>query len=308
MTVGTRLRRVLALCPAFSVLSLASSLLPPRAAEPAELPFPPLTLQPQALDFSTFDLTSALPPASITLTKSIPLPLHWRSCTVEMTSMNVTFEDCGTHSPMDTVLDRFGRVPVGLRRYAGTVVVLGDSTAHAYTLTNGDTHFFGDCAMDTWVHEITHAFDFAGGLLSNSSGWNAALAADSCVPDDYSARNQVEDFAQVSVLKTYMLLHGDLPPGFESSCMQNQLNYMDSLALYNPQPMFGDTCHINDNGPPARHTQAPAVLDASRTFQTVAPETTTPPSAAATERPNSAGRPRSLVIPTVLIFLAWALS
>ncbi|KAJ7350609.1 hypothetical protein DFH08DRAFT_113752 [Mycena albidolilacea] len=49
--------------------------------------------------------------------------------------------------------DRFGRVPVGLRRYAGTIVILTDTAPHAYTLTTGDTHFFGDCEMNAWVHE-----------------------------------------------------------------------------------------------------------------------------------------------------------
>jgi hypothetical protein len=81
-----------------------------------------------------------------------------------MTALRVQFEDCGdafvmcrcgdADMSMDTVLDRFGRVPVGLRRYAGTVVILADTAPHAYTLTTGDTHFFGDCEMNAWVHEV----------------------------------------------------------------------------------------------------------------------------------------------------------
>ncbi|KAJ7680051.1 hypothetical protein B0H17DRAFT_943512 [Mycena rosella] len=237
----------------------------------SEVNLPPLTLQPQQIDFSTFDLTSSLPPAYITLSMPIALPASCatyvgaeQECTSEMTALTVAFEDCGdmftvcrcadAQMSTDTVLDRLGRVPVGLRRYVGVVIVLNDTEPNAYTLFNGDIHFFGDCAMDTWVHEMTHAFDFASPTpQSNSSDWAAALAGDSCVPDDYSLTNRVEDFAQVGVLKTYILLHGGtLPPGFVVDCMANQLAFVDSLALYDPGPLFGNTCHIIDNGPVAR--------------------------------------------------------
>ncbi|KAJ7680052.1 hypothetical protein B0H17DRAFT_1333892 [Mycena rosella] len=162
--------------------------------------------------------------------------------------------------------------------------------------------FLRDCAMDTWVHEV--------GLLSNSSAWVAALAGDSCVPDEYSLTNEVEDFAQVSVLKTYMLLHpGIIPRGFTMDRMTNQLAFMDSLELYDPGALFGNTCHIIDTGPPARHTTPPAMLDPSRTFRTVAPDdtpTSTPAAAAASTPTNSAPIPpihlRSSVI--ALVFIA----
>jgi len=59
---------------------------------------------------------------------------------------------------MDTVADRLGRVPVGLRRYVATVVVLPDNTNHGYTLTTGDIHMFGDMAENTWIHEVSLFF------------------------------------------------------------------------------------------------------------------------------------------------------
>ncbi|KAJ7471096.1 hypothetical protein FB451DRAFT_1037158 [Mycena latifolia] len=265
-----RLGRALILCPAFVQLSFALPRIPPRADIPTAPPVSTLTLQPQQPDFGTFDLTSALPPASVTRSVPIPLPPSCEAyigpdqeCTSDMAALNVTFEDCGdaftvcrcadAEMSTDTVLDRLGRLPVGLRRYAGTLFVLGDPSAHAYTLTTGGTHFFGDCAMDAWVHEMVHAFDFANDPpQSNSSEWAAALAEDTCVPDDYSLTNAVEDFAQVGVLKIYMLLHaGALPLGFTADCMANQLGFVDALPLYDPESLFGNNCDIA-GGPQAQ--------------------------------------------------------
>ncbi|KAJ6611130.1 hypothetical protein B0H10DRAFT_2287657 [Mycena sp. CBHHK59/15] len=145
-----------------------------------------------------------------------------------------------------------GRVPVGLRRYVGTVMVLADDGPHAYTnLSTGDIHVFGDCAMDTWVHEASHTFDYSAGNSppSSSAGWEKAILDDYCVPDDYSETNRVEDFAQMSVVKVYMLLHnGYLPPGLTSDCMSHQLDYMGSLSLYNTTSLFGNTCRIENGG------------------------------------------------------------
>ncbi|KAJ7765924.1 hypothetical protein DFH07DRAFT_938840 [Mycena maculata] len=253
---------------------------------PAALPA--LTLAPQEPSFA-FDLYSALQPASVTQSQEIALPDNCvpyvgagQECTTTMTATNVSFEDCGdaftvcrcddAAMSMDTVLDRFGRVPVGLRRFVGTVVVLNDTEPHAYTLTSGDIHFFADCEEDTFVHEATHSFDFATGTAqySSSSGWAQAIAADSCAPDNYSLTNRVEDFAQTSVIKTYMLLYdGHLPPGFRADCMANQLNYMGSLPMYNASALFGNTCVIDNGLVGPRHTDPPATLDPARKFSTV---------------------------------------
>ncbi|KAJ7471084.1 hypothetical protein FB451DRAFT_1399830 [Mycena latifolia] len=236
-----------------------------------EVAFPKLTLHPQA-DAFDFDLETALPPASSSLvplgalpTACAPYEGPGNECTTGMAATAVTFEDCGAAftvcrcadavMTMNTVVDRLGRVPVGLRRFLGTVLVLGGQT-HAYTnLTTGDVHLFGDCAMDTWVHETAHAFDYAVPTAphSNSVGWEKATLQDSCVPDDYALTNQVEDFAQMTVIKTYMLLHsGNLPPGFQSACMQNQLRFLSTLSLFNATSLFGNTCAIDDEMPGAR--------------------------------------------------------
>ncbi|KAJ7053564.1 hypothetical protein C8F01DRAFT_1166736 [Mycena amicta] len=264
-----------------------------------------LALTPQQPNFGAFDLESDLPPAYSVLSTPVDLPSNCQQyvgptseCTSEMSALNVIFEDCGSGfticrcgdatMSMDTLVDRLGRVPVGLRRYAGTIMgfaqaanvtALGPS---AYTLdTSGDTHFFGDCEMDTWIHEITHAFDFAlPAWQSSAQGWAEALDADTCVPDVYSQTNAVEDFAQLSVillpgfpLAVYQILHGgNLPPGFSADCMANQLAFLSSLIVYNAGTLFGNNCDIADGGPPGRHTDPPANLDPSRTFETIPAE------------------------------------
>ncbi|KAJ7816535.1 hypothetical protein B0H14DRAFT_2844699 [Mycena olivaceomarginata] len=258
----------------------------------AELPLPslPSNLRPQATDFSEFDLEAALPPASNTLLQMPVLPTNCAEyvggpeCLSSMTATAVTYEDCGdaftvcrcdnANMTLDTAVDRLGRVPVGLRRFVGTVFVLENNATRAYTnLSTGDIHLFGDCAMDTWIHEASHTFDFAFFP-------SFAIADDSCVPDSYSLRNQVEDFAQMSVLKIYMLLHsGHLPPGFESACLSHQLDFMGTLPLYNAQNLFGNTCAINDGSFGARHSKPSVVLDEGRVFMTVPLDPTPSPTA-----------------------------
>ncbi|KAF5365295.1 hypothetical protein D9758_005477 [Tetrapyrgos nigripes] len=231
------------------------------------------------------------------------------TATGAMTAYNITFDDCGSpftvclcntgsdnssitstitssssdtsdtsttnntqSNPMslNTILDRFSRVPVGLRRYVNTVVVVpapqDNPDPRAYTLKSGDIHLFGDTGVNIWVHESMHAYDFAQDInnpLSSSQGWQDAVRADSCVPDNYSATNAVEDFAQFGVIKMYALANqGTLPQGMQPECMYNQLRFMDQLPLFNATTLFGNTCHIphqNKNG--ARHTTSPPFLN-----------------------------------------------
>lgn len=153
----------------------------PRQSTPDSDPSSvPLTLPPQQSNF-TFDLASALPAASSTLTSLATVPAACAlyntaaaitppaECPTFFAAASVTYGDCGAawtvcrcstaEMDMAAVVERLGRVPVGLRRYVGTVVVgparadmLGQ--ASAYTLTNGDVHVFGDAGVDTWVHEV----------------------------------------------------------------------------------------------------------------------------------------------------------
>jgi hypothetical protein len=63
-----------------------------------------------------------------------------------------------------------------------------------------------------------------------------------------------QDFAQMSVMKIYMLLHdGHLPPGFRADCMSHQLDFMATLALYEAPSLFGNTCAIKDGAAGVRY-------------------------------------------------------
>ncbi|KAF9016374.1 hypothetical protein BDZ89DRAFT_1166288 [Hymenopellis radicata] len=241
----------------------------PRSSSPL-----PLTAQQDSFNFTL--LPNYLPRATTAVTALQTLPaacLANTECAANIVATNVTFSDCGspwticrceggTYEPvsLDTAVDRLARIPVGLRRYIATIMLLGDDSPHAYTLTTGEIHFFGDIGMDGWLHEATHTFDFYyQHTLSSSQDWLDAIGNDTCAPDSYSLTNAVEDFAQVGVMKFYTLAHyGALPLGWETECMQNQLKYMDSLPLFNKTTLFG-TCDMTTDGAP--HQEAPPPFD-----------------------------------------------
>jgi len=245
-----------------------------------------LTQRPQANAFN-FNLAQSLPRASTKYTALDAIPDFCLSTTVgpnaeckaTMTATSVTFDDCGdpfticrcsdAQMSMDEAVDRFARVPTGLRRYIGNMFIMGDNQTHAYTLTNGDIHMFNDCQMETWLHESTHAFDFASGQgISRSQGWTNALQSDSCVPDTYAQTNPTEDFAQVAVIKIYEMARGELPPGFDFNCMANQIDFMDNLPLFDEETLFGNTCDVPDTDgfTGARKIKAPASLNTTKVF------------------------------------------
>lgn len=144
-----------------------------------------ITLTAESPSGFDFDLTDVLPRPSSTLTTLTTVPpecLAYTSATGEckgtMTASNVTFDDCaspftvcrcvisdsasvnnpgGDQISMDlgVAVDMLARVPVGLRRYIATTVLMPDSTPHAYTLTTGDVHMFAQTAVETWIHEVS---------------------------------------------------------------------------------------------------------------------------------------------------------
>lgn len=131
----------------------------------------PLTLTAQQDSFNFTLLPNYLPRATSSVTPLQTLPatcLANTECTATITATNVTFSDCGSpwticrceggkYDPvsLDTAVDRLARIPVGLRRYIATIILLGDDSPHAYTLTTGEIHFFGDIGMDGWLHEVS---------------------------------------------------------------------------------------------------------------------------------------------------------
>lgn len=86
-----------------------------------------------------------------------------QECEDTMQAFTVTLGDCGSSWTLcrctnadiglEEAIDHLARVPVGLRRNVGTVMIMPDTSAHAYTL-GGDIHFFGICSQRTWIHEV----------------------------------------------------------------------------------------------------------------------------------------------------------
>ncbi|KAF7317342.1 hypothetical protein HMN09_00470200 [Mycena chlorophos] len=304
MRLGTRRSLSTALCTPAEIS--APSLAPNLTAQLSSLPFDLGPSLPPARNTSLTQLSREeipsrclaffnAPGSTSATTECVDTPEA--NGTLQLTAWDVTYEDCGALQPwrichcgqaemsLDTAIDRLARVPVGLRRFVGLVMVqplnpLGDdpsdNTPRAYTeLESGEIHFFGDAQVDTWVHESSHAFDFStySSPISNSSGWQSAIAADTCTTDTYAQSNRIEDFAQMTVTLVYALLHSNhTPPGLTVSCMQNQFDFVQGLAAYAPEMLFGNTCDLGDEdgeGNGARHTQEPATLDATRTFSTV---------------------------------------
>ncbi|KAJ7615342.1 hypothetical protein FB45DRAFT_801789 [Roridomyces roridus] len=310
------------------------SALTPLVASVAEVSLPGLTLHSQATSFSTFDLANDLTPAKSTLSSLAVVPAACADyqgpsseCTTgNMSATAVTFEDCGSaftvcrcsdaDMSMTDGIDRLARVPVGLRRFVGSVMLMnGHGQTDAYTnLSTGDIHMFGVTQMDTWVHEATHSFDYAvpSAAQSNSAAWESALTDDSCASDDYSLTNRAEDFAQLSVLKVYMLLHsGVLPQPFKSACMENQLAFISSLPVYSDTTsLFGNTCEIPDGAQGVRHSTPPAVLDESRVFRTVAFDAPLPSKTSSSASKISTGMHGLglvLVSTAIAVFSGWSL-
>ncbi|KAF8992374.1 hypothetical protein BDQ17DRAFT_211354 [Cyathus striatus] len=240
---------------------------PPSPPDTPE--YQPLTqLKPQQPDF-LFDLTTSLYLPSSTLATLSDLPATCQAvnsasgeCTTDMVATNVTYDDCtdaftvcrctDANMTMSSVVDRLGRVPVGLRKFASTIVVnSAPDMPHAYTLTNGEIHMFGDTQMETWLHESTHAYDFAlGSPYSGTQQWLDAIGNDTCATDTYGTSNAVEEFAQLSVLQIFRLTHnGDLPAGWSADCMSNQLAFLGSLPLFNSTTLFANTCAIGSDAP-----------------------------------------------------------
>jgi len=252
----------------------------PLRARPRDLPPPavtptPLTLKAQQDSFS-FDLATTLVLATSTVQPLATVPANCATynslkseCPTYFEAVNVTYDDCGdpwticrcstANMTMATAVERLGRVPVGLRRYVGTVLVSPDVQTHAYTLTSGEIHMFGDTAVDTWVHEAAHALDWSTGApISGTPGWLGAIANDTCVPDTYSATSAGEDFAQMTVLKVYSMIHNhSLPQGWSSDCMSHQLDYMKGLPVFFPPELFGTCASLGGPDPYSRHSTPP---------------------------------------------------
>lgn len=129
-----------------------------------------------SLDFSL--MPNYLPREVVSKNKLDKLPdvcFKNTECGASIIAVNVTFADCGTpwticrceqkekdqpYGPisMDDAIDHLARIPVGLRRYITTVLIVGWKQPDAYTLKNGEIHVFGNIPMERWFKEVSMFF------------------------------------------------------------------------------------------------------------------------------------------------------
>lgn len=79
--------------------------------------------------------------------------------------------------------------------------------------------------------------------MSSQSGYTNAINSDSCVADPYARSNNVENYAQLSVLGFYDLNVGPLSRYGNPQCLRNQLSWLEaSSAREGLTPIQGGTC------------------------------------------------------------------
>ncbi|KAL9016325.1 MAG: hypothetical protein Q9185_006338 [Variospora sp. 1 TL-2023] len=139
---------------------------------------------------------------------------------------SVNYEDClspwiicyhkDSQTPFPTVLDRFGRIPIGARQFVRHLVIFpnpGVGAKHG----SGSIAIFGDALLPSYFHEVGHAVDlmggYVGGQLSSSKEWTNAIEQDAHVPDEKAAQNLKEDVAQIFVVIAIDLT---LPGGYQT--------------------------------------------------------------------------------------------
>lgn len=255
----------------------------------------------------------------------------------DVEAREVTYGDCDTpwilcrckqsNMTMDDIMMKFGYVPPGIRSYVGGLIAIPAPAASAY-IAGGFIVFSSDCVIPVFIHESSHATDQG---VSSSQDWIQAVADSGCVPDAYANTNYVEDFAQVSVVYTYLSKHGDVKA--DPSCLDPQLNVFrnnDRLAQAqnvtscftdkrpftlsaSSRPALGDPGSASPTkpqdssttitGPASRSTGSSSAVETRPVSSTSPPETGVDAPPAPTN--GAAHRTGMLWIPCVLFLAYW---
>ncbi|KAL8664830.1 MAG: hypothetical protein Q9202_002692 [Teloschistes flavicans] len=150
---------------------------------------------------------------------------------VDVSTYFVHYDDCtdpwilcyheDSSAPLETLIDRFGRLPVHTRQWVRHLLALPHPSSSAYSM-NGDIVVFGNAIsnINVYVHESGHtitgqgafpAYPKGGAKFSESEEWISNYNKDSNVPDPYAQSSQVENVAQNVVIDTYQR---NVPGGF----------------------------------------------------------------------------------------------
>ena len=125
-------------------------------------------------------------------------------------------------SPINALIDTFGRLPVRTREYIRHVVSIPADRPWGYHM-DGTLTLLGS-AIDSLAiqfHEAAHSLDLENAYplkpLSSSPEWLQAYDKDSAVPDPYAQASQTENVAQNTVVAAF----DKLVPGGIKGVMQN---------------------------------------------------------------------------------------
>jgi len=137
---------------------------------------------------------------------------------------------------------REGQVPLSLRSSVATIIAGSEGKGGGASCVFNDLNFFGEFVPNVFIHESGHALDFAQGNMYGSFGlsgtqeWSDAIDQSVCVPDPYAKSNEIEDWAQNSVLRYWAKVLGYPYDNNITQCMTPQLKF--AMAALPETPAF----------------------------------------------------------------------
>ena len=207
-------------------------------------------------------VSDRLPEACRTIAEGSPATGHSAK---DVHAFSIKYDDCPEKwhfcrhekSPIsaEKMIKIFGSMPVHMRQWVRHMVSLpADGGAHAYNA--GDNIMLaGNVGTTVFVHETGHSLDahaFYDGKqrMSSSQKWLDAYNADTAVPDYYAQTNQVENFAQNTVVALFNANVpggvGTVQPGWRQ--ISHQFHLIDDLIPGTIKP--GGVCtHRFKNSP-----------------------------------------------------------
>lgn len=177
----------------------------------------------QHLDFPAWKIQE-WDPGYIPAACAVQLAAHRNLSATDIEVYNVTYEDCSapwimcrheeSPSPIATIVESFGRVPVGLRQHVRHVMTVPDHSKTGWLAYQykGSLIFMNsnDDKIEVVMHETGHAVDAYCGYnvpghqnFSSTPEWEEAAKKDPKVATFHATSNLSEDLAETTVLAAY---------------------------------------------------------------------------------------------------------
>ncbi|OJD23888.1 hypothetical protein ACJ73_04757 [Blastomyces percursus] len=163
-------------------------------------------------------------------------------CTADRLDVfNVTYSDCIDQDPwaicrcndaqqsVDTMVEKFGRVPAGLRSRVRHLIAFEDKTPGGLHVSPWNIiAVFGNVKDSVYMHESSHCTDRD---FYKSEAFLKAKDLDTCWPSDYSKSSDRELFAETGVAYLYDNSGKRLlERGYDPSCLANGLKALGEHA------------------------------------------------------------------------------